>query len=61
MQAIITCKHPKRMYNNATGEGEIATWDLADDTDVINLVAFNLDSYLMSSKLVEGKVIKSFD
>ncbi|CAF4032261.1 unnamed protein product [Rotaria magnacalcarata] len=41
------------MMNTSTSE--ISTWDLSDDTSAINLVAFNLDSYTMSNKLVEGK------
>ncbi|CAF2146765.1 unnamed protein product [Rotaria magnacalcarata] len=49
------CKHPKRTYTNSNGVGEISTWDLSDDTSAINLVGFNLDSYTMSNKLVEGK------
>ncbi|CAF1517716.1 unnamed protein product [Rotaria sp. Silwood1] len=52
---MISCKHPKRKYINSNGEGEISTWDLVDDTGAINLVAFNLDSYIMSNKLVEGQ------
>jgi len=57
IQAIISFKHQKRTYNNANGTGEISTWDLVDDTGSINLVAFNLNSNLMSHKLIEGKVI----
>ena len=53
---MISCKHPKRTYNNSNGEGEISTWGLVDNTDAINLVAFNLDSYILSNKLIEGKV-----
>ncbi|CAF4184501.1 unnamed protein product, partial [Rotaria magnacalcarata] len=41
------------MMNTSTSE--ISTWDLSDDTSAINLVGFNLDSYTMSNKLVEGK------
>ncbi|CAF1360754.1 unnamed protein product [Rotaria sp. Silwood1] len=52
---MISCKHPKRKYINSNGEGEISTWDLVDDTGAINLVAFNLDSYIMSNKLIEGQ------
>ncbi|CAF1374559.1 unnamed protein product [Rotaria sp. Silwood1] len=55
---MISCKHPKRKYINSNGEGEISTWDLVDDTGAINLVAFNLDSYIMSNKLIEGQVIE---
>ncbi|CAF2150945.1 unnamed protein product [Rotaria magnacalcarata] len=55
LHAFISCKHPKRTYTNSNGVGEISTWDLSDDTSAINLVGFNLDSYTMSNKLVEGK------
>lgn len=56
--ATVICKQPTRMYTNANGLGEISTWDLADDTGSINLVAFNLNSKSMSDKLIDGKVIK---
>ncbi|CAF1368474.1 unnamed protein product [Adineta steineri] len=55
LQAIISYAHPKRTYINSNGEGEISTWDLVDDTGSINLVAFNLDSYILPNKLFEGK------
>ncbi|CAF1015151.1 unnamed protein product [Rotaria sordida] len=61
LRAIVGCKHPKRTYSNSIGEDEISTWDLVDDTGAINLVAFNLDSYIMSNKLVEGQVSYEFD
>lgn len=61
LQAIVSCKHRTRSYNNVTGEGEVTTWDLVDDVDAINLVAFNLESHLMCSKLFEGKVKISFN
>ncbi|CAF3303668.1 unnamed protein product [Rotaria socialis] len=35
--------------------GEISTFDLVDNTSAINLIAFNLDSYIMSNKLIEGQ------
>jgi len=41
---------------NANGLGEITTWDLVDDSGSINLVAFNLNSQMLSNKLIEGKV-----
>ena len=55
---MVSCKHPKRTFSNLNGEGEIATFDLIDNTSAINLIAFNLDSYIMSNKLIEGQVIK---
>ena len=61
IQGIISCKHPKRTYNNANGSGEISTWDLVDETGSINIVAFNLNSNLMSHRLIEGRVIKSLN
>lgn len=60
MQGIINCKHPKRTYSNANGSGEISTWDLLDDSGSINLVAFNLNSNLMTHRLIEGRVKKKF-
>ena len=56
IQGLISCKHPKRVYSNANGTGEVSTWDLVDHTGSINLVAFNLNSNLMCNKLTEGKV-----
>ncbi|CAF4339308.1 unnamed protein product, partial [Rotaria magnacalcarata] len=53
--ATVICKQPTRTYTNANGLGEISTWDLADDTGSINLVAFNFNSKSMSDKLIEGK------
>jgi hypothetical protein len=56
MHAVVSCKHPKRTFMNANGLGEISTWDLVDDSGSINLVAFNLNSQMLSNKLIEGKV-----
>ncbi|CAF2053861.1 unnamed protein product [Rotaria magnacalcarata] len=55
LHAIVSCKHPKRTFSNLNGEGEISTFDLVDNTSAINLIAFNLDSYIMSNKLIEGQ------
>ncbi len=49
--------YPKRSFINTHGSGEISNWDLSDETGSINLVAFNLNSHLMSDKLEQDKVI----
>ena len=55
LRVIISSKYPKRTYSNSNDKGEMSTWDLVD-TDAISLFAFNLDSYILPTKLVEGRV-----
>ncbi|CAF1473132.1 unnamed protein product [Adineta ricciae] len=55
LRAIVHFKHPKKTFTNATGVGEVTTWDLVDDTGSINLVAFNIQSNMMTNTLIIGK------
>jgi hypothetical protein len=57
IQAIINYEYQKRTYNNTHGSGEISSWDLIDDSGLITLIAFNLNAYILSSKLEQDKVI----
>ncbi|CAF1292374.1 unnamed protein product [Rotaria sordida] len=41
---------------NMHGSGEISTWDLTDESGSITLVAFNLNSHLLSNKLKKDKM-----
>ncbi|CAF1539593.1 unnamed protein product [Adineta ricciae] len=56
IHAIVTCIYPKRSFTNSHGAGEISNWDLTDQSSSITLVAFNLNSYMMSEKLVKNQV-----
>ncbi|CAF4221896.1 unnamed protein product [Rotaria magnacalcarata] len=51
----IICEYPKRTFFNTHGTGEISNWDLSDASGSITLVAFNLNSQTMSSKLKKNK------
>lgn len=42
---------------NTTGSGEISAWNLTDESGTISLIAFNLNSYMLSNKLEKDKVI----
>ncbi|CAF1473228.1 unnamed protein product [Adineta ricciae] len=55
LRAIVHFKHPKKTFTNATGVGEVTTWDLVDDTGSMNLVAFNIQSNMMTNTLIIGK------
>ncbi|CAF3436348.1 unnamed protein product [Rotaria socialis] len=55
IRAEITCEYPKRTFLNTHGTGEISNWDLTDASGSITLVAFNLNSHTMSSKLKKNK------
>ncbi len=57
IRAIVDFKHPRKTYINTAGAGELTTWDLVDETGSINLVAFNLQSNILASRMILGKVI----
>lgn len=54
---MITYEYPKRTFLNIHGSGEISSWDLTDESGSINLVAFNLNSHLLSQKLKKDQVL----
>ncbi|CAF4001841.1 unnamed protein product [Rotaria sordida] len=56
IQAAVTCEYSKRTFMNTHGSGEVSNWDLTDQSGSITLVAFNLNSHLMSNKLEKDKV-----
>ena len=49
-------EYPKRNFINDKGHGEISNWDLTDETGSITMVAFNVNSRLMSEKLTVNRV-----
>jgi hypothetical protein len=57
IRAAITCEYAKRTFLNTHGTGEISNWDLSDASGSITLVAFNLNSHMMTNKLRKDKVI----
>lgn len=60
IRAVVTCAYPKRSFLNTHGTGEISNWDLTDESGSITLVAFNLNSHIMSTKLVKDTVINFY-
>lgn len=57
IQAIISYEYTKRTFINIHGSGEISSWDLSDESGSITLIAFNLNSHLLSNKLKKDKVL----
>ncbi|CAF4049771.1 unnamed protein product, partial [Rotaria sordida] len=53
--AFVTCIYPKRIFTNGHGTGEISNWDLTDQSGSITLVAFNLNSHIMTDKLKKNQ------
>ncbi|CAF1472498.1 unnamed protein product [Adineta steineri] len=51
IRAVVTYEYPKRTFVNTHGTREISNWDLTDSSGSITLVAFNVNSCMMSTKL----------
>lgn len=57
LRAMVNFVYQRRKFTNAKGDGEIASWDLKDDTGRINMIAFNENAIMFSEKFEMNKVI----
>ncbi|CAM4840044.1 unnamed protein product [Rotaria magnacalcarata] len=61
IRALVTCAYPKRTFTNTHGTGEISNWDLTDQSGSITLIAFNINSHIMSDKIKKDQAYEFFN